>query len=109
MAAILKEGDDKIISVDKGISSRAASHSIDHTMKSAAWTCGRSTLGVLLTGVGEDGVEGMKAIKDAGGATIAEDESTCIVYGMPKAAIEMGVVDEVVPLPGIAEAIMKRI
>lgn len=109
VTAILKEGDDKILSVDKGISSLAASHSIDHAMKSAAWTFGKSALGVLLTGAGDDGAEGMKAIKEAGGATIAEDESTCIVYGMPKAAIEMGVVDEVVPLPRIAEAIMKRI
>lgn len=64
---------------------------------------------MLLTGVGSDGAKGMKEIKDAGGATIAEDESTCIVYGMPKAAIEMGVVDEVVPLSGIAEAIMRRV
>lgn len=107
VTAILKEGDEKVISIDKGVSSLAASRSIDQTMKSAARTCGKSTLGVLLTGAGDDGVEGMKAIKDAGGGTIAEDESTCIVYGMPKAAIEMGVVDEVVPLHGIAEAIMR--
>lgn len=109
VTAILKEGDDNIISVDRGISPLETSHSIDHTMRSAARRCGNCTLGVLLTGVGEDGAEGMKAIKDAGGATIAEDESTCIVYGMPKAAIEMGVVDEIVPLPGIAEAIMRMV
>ena len=83
--------------------------SIDHTMEAAAHAYAERTLGVLLTGVGSDGAKGLKAIKDAGGATIAEDESTCIVYGMPKAAIEMGVVDEVVPLHGIAEAIMRRI
>lgn len=83
--------------------------SIDHTMDSAARVYGDGVLGVLLTGVGSDGVKGMRAIKEAGGATIAEDRSTCVVYGMPKAAIEMGVVDEVVPLHGIAEAIMRMV
>lgn len=109
ITAILKEGVEKIITVDKETSSYDASYSIDHTMEAAAHAYGEGTLGVLLTGVGSDGAKGMKAIKDAGGRTIAEDESTCIVYGMPKAAIEAGVVDEVVPLQGIAEAIMRMV
>lgn len=87
---------------------KAAPHipSIDFAMESAAEAYGDETLGVLLTGVGDDGARGMKAIKDAGGRTIAEDESTCIVYGMPKAAIELGAVDEVVELQVIARAIL---
>ena len=51
----------------------------------------------------------IQSIKDAGGSTIAEDQSTCVVFGMPKAAIELGCVDEVVPLPQIAQTILKMI
>jgi two-component system chemotaxis response regulator CheB len=78
-------------------------------MESAAKAYGESTLGVLLTGLGIDGARGLKAIKEAGGNTIAEDESTCVVFGMPKAAIEMGCVDEIVPLPQIAQAVLRMI
>ena len=83
--------------------------SIDSTMESAARAYGDGTLGVLLTGLGSDGARGLKAIKEAGGSTIAEAESSCIVFGMPKAAIEMGCVDEVVPLPQIAQTILRII
>lgn len=81
--------------------------SIDYAMESVAGVYGESSLGVLLTGMGEDGARGMKAIKDAGGGTIAEDRSTCIVFGMPKAAIRLGCVDMTVPLPSISGQIMK--
>jgi len=83
--------------------------SIDSTMESAARAYGDGTLGVLLTGLGSDGARGLKAIKEAGGSTIAEAESSCIVFGMPKAAIELGCVDEVVPLPQIARTILRMI
>ena len=83
--------------------------SVDYAMESAAKVYGHSTLGVLLTGLGSDGAKGLKAIKDAGGNTIAEDPSTCVVFGMPKAAIELGCVDEIVPLPQIPQAILKMI
>ncbi|MEE8598659.1 MAG: CheB methylesterase domain-containing protein, partial [Dehalococcoidales bacterium] len=69
----------------------------------------RNAIGVVLTGMGNDGTEGLRAIKRYGGYTIAEDESTCIVYGMPKEAIKAGVVDKVVPLPQIAEEIIRRV
>lgn len=83
--------------------------SIDRAMESAAASYGEGVLGVLLTGAGSDGANGMMAIKKAGGATIAEDASTCIVYGMPKAAIEMGAVEKVVPLQEIAVAITRTV
>ncbi|MBI5142471.1 MAG: chemotaxis-specific protein-glutamate methyltransferase CheB [Nitrospirae bacterium] len=83
--------------------------SVDHAMESAAKCYGAGTLGVLLTGMGNDGAKGMKAIKNAGGHTIAEDESTCVVFGMPKAAIEAGCVDEILPLGDIAVAIAGRV
>jgi two-component system chemotaxis response regulator CheB len=99
----------KRISITQEIPEPPVSPSIDYAMESAASVYGDKTLGVLLTGIGNDGAKGMKAIKEAGGSTIAEDKSSCVVYGMPKAAIELGVVDEVVPLPRIAEAIMRMI
>lgn len=83
--------------------------SIDFAMESAASAYGEATLGVLLTGIGNDGAKGLKAIQDAGGATIVEDPSTCVVDGMPRAAIELGCVDEIVPLPNIAAMILRRI
>ncbi|MDH4161583.1 MAG: chemotaxis response regulator protein-glutamate methylesterase [Nitrospirota bacterium] len=89
----------------------AASHlspSVDLAMESAAAVYGERTVGVLLTGMGADGARGMCAVKDAGGATIAQDESSCVVFGMPKAAIEAGCVDQVLPLPKIADAILSK-
>ncbi len=70
---------------------------------------GKNAVGVVLTGMGNDGTEGLRAIKQHGGYTIAEDESTAIVNGMPKSAIEAGVVDKVVPLPQIADEIVKAV
>lgn len=83
--------------------------SIDYTMESAVNVYGGDVVGVLLTGMGRDGARGLKAIKNAGGNTIAEDESTSVIFGMPKAAIELGCVDSVVPLQKIAEMIIRMI
>lgn len=87
----------------------SVSTAIDCAMRSVAKTYGENVIGVLLTGMGKDGAMGLKAIKDAGGSTIAEDESTCVVFGMPKAAIDLGCVDEALPLPKIAGAILRLI
>lgn len=62
----------------------------------------QSAVGVLLTGMGRDGADGLKAIADAGGTTVAQDEESCIVYGMPKEAIALGAVQQVLPLSQIA-------
>jgi two-component system chemotaxis response regulator CheB len=83
--------------------------SVDVTMFSAAKTYGPNTVGVILTGMGKDGAAGMKAIKARGGKTIACDEETSIIFGMPKEAIKLGCVDNVVPLHGIAGAIMESL
>lgn len=102
------ENGQKVTSV-RDVSPSVVAPSIDNAMESASRIYGDACLGVLLTGIGSDGARGMKAIKDAGGNTIAEDQSTCVVYGMPKAAIEIGAVNEVVPLPQIADAIMRMV
>ena len=107
--AIVQNGDTRKIRLSRKASPYTAMPSVDYAMESAARAYGQSTLGVLLTGLGSDGARGLKAIKDAGGNTIAEDQSTCIVFGMPRAAIELGCVDEIVPLPQIAQTILKMI
>ena len=83
--------------------------SADMLMQSVAAVFGSQAIGVILTGMGNDGVSGMMAIKEANGATIAQDEETSLVFGMPKTAIEAGCVDAIVPLPGIANEIIERV
>ena len=66
---------------------------------------GKAVVAVILTGMGSDGREGMRKIKENGGYCIAQDEATCVVYGMPKSVIDAGLADEICPLPQIARAI----
>ncbi len=75
-------------------------------MESAAAVYGAATVGVVLTGMGHDGTRGAGLIKAAGGRIIAEDESTCVVYGMPRSVAEAGFVDRVAPLQDVAAAVV---
>ncbi len=81
--------------------------SVDILMQSIAKIYGKHSIGVILTGMGNDGVVGMNAIKDHHGATIAQDEETSLVFGMPKMAIESGCVDSIVPLKKVADELMQ--
>ncbi|MFH1413261.1 MAG: chemotaxis response regulator protein-glutamate methylesterase [Candidatus Omnitrophota bacterium] len=78
----------------------------DILFESAARIYGENAIGIILTGMGSDGAMGIKAIKEMGGRTIAQDESSCIIYGMPKVAVEMGAIDKVLPLEKIPEALV---
>ncbi|MBF8267302.1 MAG: response regulator receiver modulated CheB methylesterase [Dehalococcoidia bacterium] len=80
---------------------------VDVTMESVARLFGADSLGVVLTGIGSDGVRGAASIRAAGGRVLVEDESTCTVFGMPKAVIESGNADVVVPLSRMAEEIIR--
>ncbi len=80
--------------------------SVDVLFRSAARYAGRNAVGVILTGMGDDGARGMREMKDAGATTIAQDEATCIVFGMPKEAIKLGGVDKVLPLTSIAGSML---
>jgi two-component system chemotaxis response regulator CheB len=80
--------------------------SVDVLFRSVAQIAGRNALGVIMTGMGDDGARGMKEMHDAGAQTVAEDESTCVVFGMPKVAIDLGGVDKIVPLDRIPQEIM---
>ncbi|HEX9757414.1 MAG TPA: chemotaxis response regulator protein-glutamate methylesterase [Nitrospiria bacterium] len=83
--------------------------SIDSLMASSANVFGPKVLGVLLTGMGNDGKKGMRKIKEGGGITVAESEETAVIYGMPKEAIKDGVVDRILPLLSIPEFILSRV
>jgi two-component system, chemotaxis family, protein-glutamate methylesterase/glutaminase len=83
--------------------------SVDVLMASVARAYGGQAVGVVLTGMGSDGVEGLRAIREAGGRTLAESEESCVIYGMPKAAAEAGVVDRVVALPRMADEILAEV
>ena len=70
---------------------------------------GRDLVSVIMTGMGSDGCEGMKKVKATGGYSIAQDENSCVVYGMPKAVVDAGLADEIRPLDKIAEAIVEAV
>src|SRR5277367_239034 len=82
---------------------------IDVTMESAAAFAGAMTIGAILTGMGNDGTVGCQAIKRAGGLVLAQNEETCVIFGMPSEAIKLGVVDETLGLDDIYPAIEKRV
>ena len=83
--------------------------SVDVLFESAARASGPNVTGVILTGMGKDGAAGMKLLKEAGAYNIAQDEATCVVFGMPKEAIARGGTDEVLPLPAIAAGVLRRL
>jgi two-component system chemotaxis response regulator CheB len=80
--------------------------SVDVLFRSVAISVGPKAVGVVMTGMGDDGAQGLGEMKEAGAATIAQDEASCIVFGMPKEAIARGAVDVVMPLEQIAGAVL---
>ncbi len=80
--------------------------SVDVLFHSVARCAGPNALGVILTGMGADGAEGLKAMRDAGAPTLGQDEATCVVYGMPREAARRDAIDKVVALPRMAETIL---
>lgn len=81
--------------------------SVDVMFHSVAKYAGSNSIGVLLTGMGADGAKGLLAMKEAGAVTLAQDEASCVVFGMPKEAIKLGAVDRVVPLRDLAVAMLQ--
>ena len=81
--------------------------SVDVLFRSAARYAGANAIGVIMTGMGDDGALGLKEMKEAGAKTLAQDEASCVVFGMPNEAIKRGGVDSVVPLERIAREILK--
>jgi two-component system chemotaxis response regulator CheB len=83
--------------------------SVDVLFSSCARSMGKNALGVLLTGMGADGAKGMLEMKQAGSFNIAQDESTSVVFGMPREAIQLNAVDRVLPLGHIPDALLQRL
>jgi two-component system, chemotaxis family, protein-glutamate methylesterase/glutaminase len=83
--------------------------SVDYLFRSAALHFPGRAIAAILTGMGNDGTEGMRMLKRAGSVTIAQDEASCVVFGMPREAIQAGVVDAIVPLSKIADKITRAV
>ena len=83
--------------------------SVDVLFQSAARVVGPNAIGVMLTGMGADGARAMKEMRDAGSWNVAQDEASCVVFGMPREAIVHGAADEVLPLQRIAPALLERL
>ncbi len=82
---------------------------VDVLFRSVAKSMGRNAVGVVLTGMGADGAEGLKLMREAGARTLTQDEASCVVYGMPKAAVKLGASEKEVPLDRIAYEIMQLV
>jgi len=82
--------------------------SVDVLFRSAARYAGKNCIGVIMTGMGDDGAKGMLEMKEAGAFTIAQDEESCVVFGMPKKAIDLNAVDRVLPLSAIPAAVVRE-
>ena len=105
----MEVGKDKRIKLNTQPTIWGVRPAVDKLFISATMVYGSKLLSVILTGMGRDGAKGTSEIKDNGGTTIAEHQSTCVIYGMPKAAFETGKVDEVVPLGNVAKEIIKLV
>lgn len=82
--------------------------SVDVLFRSTARYAGKNAIGVIMTGMGDDGSRGMMEMKNAGALTIAQDEDSCVVFGMPKEAIKAGAVERILPLKDIADFVIKK-
>ena len=99
---------DGTVSLNEGPPECGVRPAVNVTMESLVATAGDRVVAAVLTGMGSDGTRGAGLIKDAGGHVIAEAESSCVVYGMSRSAVEAGFVDELLPLDQIAGAIVRR-
>ena len=105
----MRFGRERRVLLDQGDLVNHVRPSVDVTMASAAERYGPAVIGVVLTGMGADGTRGAEAIRSAGGVVMAEDESTSVVYGMPRSAAKAGHVDRVVALPEVAGALVELV
>jgi len=106
---IERMGNTKVVKLSQTPAIGGHRPAVDPMMESVAAVYGNGAVGVILTGMGHDGAKGIQAIKRQQGYTIAEDQSTAVVFGMPKSAIELGVVDKIAPISVIAAEIVKAI
>jgi two-component system chemotaxis response regulator CheB len=99
---LMRSGAQYVVAVRDGPLVNRHKPSVDVLFKSVAQHAGRNAAGVILTGMGDDGARGLLEMRQAGARTAAQDEASCVVYGMPREAFRMGAADDVVPLDGVA-------
>ncbi len=104
-----RSGGNYIVRIKTGPPVHYQRPSVDVLFKSVAQEAGRNAVGVILTGMGADGAKGLLEMKKKRAYTLAQDEDTCVVFGMPKEAIKMGAVDEIVSLPNMARKIIESL
>lgn len=102
---VVEENGEKVIKLNQEENYNGHRPSVNVLFKSVAEIYGKNAIGVIMTGMGGDGAEYLKKIKDAGGKTIAQSKDTCVVFGMPRVAIELGAVDDIVDMEKIPERI----
>jgi len=103
---IVRDGARYVCKLDDGALVNRHKPSVDVLFRSVAQQAGRNAIGAILTGMGRDGAEGLKEMRAAGAPTIAQDEATSVVWGMPGAAVEIDAATEVLPLQKIADRIL---
>jgi two-component system chemotaxis response regulator CheB len=104
--ALKRNGSQYHVSVVDGPLVNRHRPSVDVLFRSVARSAGKNAVGIIMTGMGDDGARGLKEMRDAGARTFAQDEASCVVYGMPKEAVKADAVDSSLPLSGIARAIL---
>jgi len=97
------------IALDEGPAMHGVRPSADHLFQSVAEQFGAASIGVVLTGMGKDGAEGLRAIRAAGGVGIVQDRATSTIYGMPQAALKRAGAERVVGLPAVAPTIVSML
>ena len=104
---LARSGAQYVVEVKDGPPVNRHRPSVDVLFRSVAKYAGRNAMGVIMTGMGDDGARGLKEMHDAGAYTLAQDEASCVVYGMPKEAVKHGGVDRSLPLSALAGAILR--
>lgn len=106
---IKKSGTGFVVAIDDAEPVNRHKPSVDYLFDSVAKLCGPEVVGVILTGMGSDGAKGLLDLKLKGCVTIAQDEASCVVYGMPQAAFKLGATQKMVPLLEIPEFLMREV
>ncbi len=106
---VVRSGADYLVKLSDAEPLHRHRPAVDIMMESVALAGGKNVLGVLLTGMGKDGAKGMLDIRNHGGFTLAQDEASCVVYGMPKEAVAIGGVDQIVELDKMGAALLDKI
>ena len=105
---LARSGAQYIVEVKDGPPVNRHRPSVDVLFRSVAKYAGRNAMGVIMTGMGDDGARGLREMREAGAYTLAQDEASCVVYGMPREAVKHGAVDRILPLSALAGAIMRN-